>query len=190
MSVEITNLLIFVILGIPLLLQYLSVCLMPDINDLWSNTNNNNNTKNIIKEKPGLEIFYKITMTLSFLAGFYLVYYLVAKIQNKEIFGNYDQVGKYVIYGSLLTLVGFSLLWLPCFYLSEKWVTSIVLFIVSVSSLVLFVSLLTADNRSSASGSKAAKDVYDNVAIGCAFMLLFQHFIMDFCIWSLSRAGN
>ncbi len=171
-KIEFTNLLIFVILGIPLLAQYASYFSMTDYdkNSLWTN-----NGTNLITNFPELKIPYMIMMFLSFIAGFYIVYYLVFRIQNKQIFGKDYNTSKYIIYTSILLLVGFSLLWMPSFYLYSKATTSIILFTVSCSSIILLASL----------ASFKIFEIEDIAAISAASILLFQHFFLDFIIWSL-----
>lgn len=166
-----TNLCIFITLGLPLLICYYNIMFLnkKDQENLWTN-----NGKNIVKYGSKLRLFYKFSIIFSTIAGLYLMYYLTYKINTKSIFSfYYNSYGHLFIEISLLVFIGFSLLWLPAFY-SRIISIKFVLFMVSMGSLLLFLSLLSIEKT----------DSYDYVAIFCAGLLFFQHFFMDFLIWS------
>ena len=178
-------LIIFVSLGLPLLLSYYALSLQPKsvTNSFWSN-----NGKNKIN-KYGLYYFYVLSMLLAATAGAYLFYYLTwgnnfKGMTEKKIFGyDYQKEGKYFIYVSLLVLIGFSLLWIPSFYMENKrsgfltLLPILTLFLVGAGAGLLMASIASEFKPKSASND-------DKGALASAVYLFFHTFVLDFIIWT------
>lgn len=177
-NADYTPLCIYTTLGIPLILSYISLYQQPKsvINNFWSNNNQNN-----IK-KYGIYYLYTISIILSAISGIYLLYYLTNGMTNKKIFGmNYKDNGKYVVYVALLLFIGFSLVWIPSFYMYDKktflskYLLGFVLFMVSVGAGLLLATIISAS-------SKITNDA--KIAILASSYLTFHTFILDFIVWN------
>jgi hypothetical protein len=171
---DFTYLCIYITLGLPLLISYSFIGYLNknEYENLWTN-----NGTNILVNK-NVRSFNIFTIFLASLAGLYLLYYFTTKnIEDIKISTMSIDV-KYIIFIGLLILLGFSLLWLPSFYLMSSKITSSVLFMVSVGSMLLVGSVCYILSK-----NKLVSN-YDILSAIAVFMLLFQTFVMDFLIWS------
>ena len=153
------TIIISTILGIPLLLSYLSIFFKSkkEQNDLWTN-----NGSNIIKNY--LETIYKGLVLLAFICGIYMILFLISNaeytVKNKKI----------NIFLSLL-IIG-SLLWLPTFYyFYSKILLRFILLFVAIMMIMLRIEVTKIFN--------------DNGFLYFAMDYLIIHtMIFDFLIWS------
>ncbi len=154
-----TYLILYILLGLPVLYQSYLASKYDKKNNYWTN-----NGKNKINQP-----FYKFSLLLVVICSIYLLYYLTTQASDNTFYGlNYDE-SKYIFYVSIITLLGFSLMWVPTIMLKHS--TNAFLFFVSLSSLLLFITLLNADKR-------------DNIAIAAAFYLFFHTFVLDAIFWT------
>lgn len=119
-------LLIYTILGLPLMAQYYSLTKTESIDKLWTNNN-----KNMYKG-PNKDLFigiHTISLILAFLSGVYLLYFLT--YTDKKL-------NKLLIYSGLLLFIGWSLLWVPTLYTD---INQIVLFGVGIGAFLTTIGL-------------------------------------------------
>lgn len=119
-------LLIYTILGLPLMVQYYSLAKTENIDKLWTNNYTN------IYEGPNKKLFinlHTISLILAFLSGLYLLYFLT--YTNVKL-------NKLIIYSGLLLFVGWSLLWVPTLYTE---INKIILLGVGIGAFLLSIGL-------------------------------------------------
>ncbi len=169
-------LILYSILGLPLLVMY-GLIIPKDFPVLWSNNYFNN-----IKQRT--KIIYMISMIISTISALYVLWYLTKNLNE------FQETNKYLVIASLTIILGFSLLWLPSFYFNNQKLTKLILFIISISALVLFGTILReSDLRESdlrESDLRGSKKPYEEncIIIGTSFYLFFHLFFFDFLLWT------
>lgn len=171
MTIDYTVPTIYASLGIPLLISYslLAKETTAGLNSLWTNNGS------VQLNKP----VYLLSIVLATIAGLYLMYYFsygnsMRGMQDKNILGMKYNTGKYLIYFSILLFIGFSLLWLPAFKLTNKLITNSVLFVVGIGCAMLLAII--------ASGGTTSTD--DKIAIAAACYLTFHTIVLDGFMWT------
>lgn len=162
-----TTLTIFLVLGLILLITYSYIFRLnkTEYEALWTNNGTNKITNN-----NNLRTFNKISIFLATISGIFLLYYLTTT--NINIFDLNTEDSNYTINTILLILIGFSILWIPSFYINFIN-TKFILFMVALASIILFISLLTIHRKNN----------IDNIAIVASFIIMFQTFVMDLILW-------
>lgn len=115
-------LLIYTILGIPLLVQYYSLGSSESLDKLWTN-----NFTNIYTTKKSFIDLHALSLLISLISGLYLLYFLT--YTNKKL-------NKLIIYSGLLLFIGWSLLWVPTLYTK---INQIVLLGVAIGAFLLTI---------------------------------------------------
>lgn len=169
---------LFILLGIPLLIQYFFHIKNSDsteIENLWSNHN-----KNIIKTNKA-KIPYIISIIISAICALYIYGYFMSNNNNKD--------GNNTIIAGFILLLGFSLLWLPYHFFQKDTnkYTAIVLSMVAFGALLILIgcSVNIANNgfisdNDSSDGNKEK----DGMLIFSIVYLFFHTFFLDFLIWN------
>lgn len=143
-------LLLFIVFGIIIILGYVNV--LPKQGDkIWNN----------VREK-NLRTFYKVMVSLSFLAGAYLVYFFTTHNNNYKI----------LLYTGLSFLLFFSSIWAWKPFYHNK----LILFLVSIGSFLLLINTSMEFNKSI--------NIKIIVALMSCLILFIQTFIFDFFIWN------
>ena len=169
---------LFILLGIPLLIQYFFHIKNSDsteIENLWSNNN-----KNIIKTNK-TKIPYIISIIISAICALYIYGYFMSNNNNKD--------GNNTIIAGFILLLGFSLLWLPYHFFQKDTnkYTAIVLLMVAFGSLLILIGCSVnianngfINNDNSNDGNKEK----DGMLIFSIVYLFFHTFFLDFLIWN------
>jgi hypothetical protein len=148
---------LYLILGLFIILGYVYSIRKESQSDLWTNKGTN-----FLTNRPKLVYGYLFMITLSFLSGIYLIYYLstVEKTLPEEIL---------ITLGSIFLLF-FSVVWAwyPFYY--PKWI----LFMVALGSMMILIGISLQFNNS----------LLNILAITAAIILFIQTFFFDFLLWS------
>jgi hypothetical protein len=155
-----TPLVLYTILGTPLLGSYYWLYRSGLGKKYWPNENKNAAVNH--------KYLYIISGMVASIAGVYLLWYLTEQLPKKEYYENI----RYLIYTGLCLLLCFSLLWIPT--LGIKYINTIVLIIVAIGAIILFSVLCS---------NKDLND-YDKTAIAMAFFLMFHTSVLDATLWS------
>ena len=161
---------IYGVLGLPLFLVEKEAFNLSynDFNLLITNNGKNKLHGLLLK----FDNFSVIVTTISLI---YLLWYFTEKAPLKKFFNLEYGVSRYIIYVSILLYFGVSLIRLLTFYISKiKINLYMILFMISLGPLLQFITFCSIEDF----------DDFDKVAIFCSIFIFFQHFFMDFIVWS------
>jgi ABC-type proline/glycine betaine transport system permease subunit len=169
---------IFLVLGLCLLVQYY-LLMQQDyktIDKFWSNNGANklNNQKNSKK-------IYAISIIISAIAGLFLFYYLSFEIDN------IDEVMTNAITIAIMCAIGFSLMWIPLFFLGNKDMVTLFLFFVSVAFIVLLgllIKIRMNEKNEKNKLVKTNKNIMNTLAIFCTAYLVCHTLFADAIVWT------
>lgn len=157
--IDYTILLIYIILGIPLIFSYLFLAMQPKhiIDKFWK------------YKSSSVRNIYSISIFLCFVSGLYLLYYFTYYDLSKKLIFNhqYDSSGKYYFYVGFLLFIGLSLLWIPT--INYPIINKIILLFVSLGSFLITISLICNN--------------FDTLVIIASIYLTFHTFILDFLFY-------
>lgn len=165
-----TSLCMYILLGFPLFLVENQAFKLSKTD--WDSLMTNNN-KNKIRGR--ILSFDKASVLITSVCLIYLLWYFIERAPLKEFFGISYDMSKYIIYTSILIYFGFSLIRLMSFYVKKIKVNLyMILFVISLAPLLQLIMISSLKDL----------DDYDKIAIFCTVFVFFQHFFMDFILWS------
>lgn len=160
-------LLFWILLGIPILIQYFY--LLPKktpVDDLWVNM------------PVWLRYIYMGMIILSSLCGFYMVYYTLIELPKYDVWGyEYKSRSRWYVYLALFLILFFSNFWWSMFYLKKPKLVTSALVLVGIGSIMLMSQVWNSVLKSDL--------VVDKIALVSTFVLMLQMALMDGVLWNV-----
>ncbi len=154
-------LIMYGLMGSLIIIGYIMMMTNKNADEIWSNKGSN-----IILTSKGLLTIYKIMITLSFIAGLYLIFYLYKACPKYNI----------IIYTGSVFLLLFSTIWAfnPFFY------SKFVLGLVFIGSVLILAGICLLND---------IFDIYKIAALVSISILVVQTGLFDFGIWTGNIMG-
>lgn len=162
---------IFIVLGLCLIVQY-GLLMTQDsktLDNFWSNNGRNDILNNKVSKKA-----YSGSIFVCLISGLFLFYYLSFEIDTLSV----DIQNGIVV--CIMCAIGFSLMWIPLFFLGNYILMTTFLFLVAASFIALLALLINIETDK----KKSINKVLNKIAIVCVAYLACHTLIADAIVWS------